>query len=524
MTARRVLVVEDDPQFRASLMGLIEDWGFAVFGAGSREEARLCVEQTRVHVVLLDVRLVEMDVDNREGMELLRELRAFDPTLEFIVITAHPTVELTLEALQPDATGRPPAFDFLVKDPDKLRAIPQKVQAAFANRVLINERLDIAYPPQFYEGLAKKLRLKKSQPGVTDEFAEESEELLRKLFADCQRIEISEVKSGFSRAAVLAVKPHYAHGEGEIRFVKLGEHDFVYDEVERYRSYVRGIVKGFRIPQEVTFQRTRSLGGVVYTFAGLGSSVDYAMKYEQGSRDLIFALNQDLFMNTCANLHGARPENRTNADLRTLYFQLLRLRDASLIAGLENILTGKDHPFRRYDDEHVEYDGAIRLIDPVRFALNLPMIVDYPEVTVHGDLHCHNVLIDRHDETWLIDFSQTGRGPEIHDYITFETFLRVNMLKDIGLRQRYLWERALMDESPLPSELEQEPSLVKMHEVVCHIRGLALRKNDIITRRLYYYGLLMTALRLLTVMFLHPTQRDHALIAAALAAEKLTTP
>ncbi|MBE2271538.1 MAG: response regulator [Anaerolinea sp.] len=522
MTLRRILIVEDDSDLRDSLAGVLKDYGYTVSTAASRDEALKTVAAARFHLVLLDVRLDESDITNEDGLLLLRELRALDPTLEFIIITGFATVSMTLKALQPDESGRAPAFEFLEKTPDNLRALPRHVQRAFDVRLAINEALTIIHPPDFYADITKQMRFQKAEPEVKAALVEEAEEVLRKLFtAKCERIEI-DLKLGFSRAAVMSIKPHYAYGEGEIRFVKLGEHSFVQDEMDRYHAYVRGIVQGHRVPQALEYNRTRTLAGLVYSFAGLGSTIDYADAYAQASAADVAALTDNLFLSTCDNLHNARPQALTNADIRALYFNLLRVREDSIRTGLESILSSKQHPLTRLDDRHIEFDQSVRLIDPVRFVLDTPFIGDVREVTVHGDLHSHNVLIDTHGETWLIDFSHTGRGPELHDYITFETFLRVNVLKNIGLTERYLWERALLDESPLPPELERLPELAKMHRIITHIRNLALRKTDIITRKLYYYGLTVTALRLLTVMFLDRLERDHALIAASLAAERFS--
>ena len=67
----------------------------------------------------------------------------------------------------------------------------------------------------------------------------------------------------------------------------------------------------------------------------------------------------------------------------------------------------------------------MQLINPVEYAIIGNFKASYVETTIHGELHAHTVLIDKCNDTWLIDFVNTGKGPLLQDYIAFEASLLV---------------------------------------------------------------------------------------------------
>lgn len=79
---RRVLVVDDEPQIRAVLRAYLEADGFAVTEAGTGAEAVRLVRSLSPALVLLDVRLPDLD-----GIEVLRSLRQ-SSQVPVILVTA----------------------------------------------------------------------------------------------------------------------------------------------------------------------------------------------------------------------------------------------------------------------------------------------------------------------------------------------------------------------------------------------------------------------------------------------------
>jgi DNA-binding NarL/FixJ family response regulator len=79
-----VVTIEDNPIFRAALMGFLEDaGGFEIVGvAGSRAEALDCSTPMEPDIVLLDVNLPD-----GSGLRLIGPLRARWPHTRIVVLT-----------------------------------------------------------------------------------------------------------------------------------------------------------------------------------------------------------------------------------------------------------------------------------------------------------------------------------------------------------------------------------------------------------------------------------------------------
>ena len=79
----KVLVVDDEPNFCETLGGFLEAKGYCVLEAHDGDRALAIYMQERPDVVLLDVLM-----PGKDGIETLRELRAFDPGAMVIMISA----------------------------------------------------------------------------------------------------------------------------------------------------------------------------------------------------------------------------------------------------------------------------------------------------------------------------------------------------------------------------------------------------------------------------------------------------
>jgi CheY-like chemotaxis protein len=120
--------VDDLPDMRTTLSGLLSDEGYYVRSASSRAEALRALDAERFHVAILDVRLDESDEDNQDGLLLMHEIRKKYSTVAVIILTGYANVKMVQEALQPRREGPPPAFAFLQKS--ELDQLPEYVARA----------------------------------------------------------------------------------------------------------------------------------------------------------------------------------------------------------------------------------------------------------------------------------------------------------------------------------------------------------------------------------------------------------
>ncbi len=146
MSRGRILVVDDLPDVRETLSGLLSDAGYAVHSVSSRADALRVIDTKRFDVAVLDVRLDETDEDNQEGLLLMQEIREKDPAAAIIILTGYANVKMVRDVLQPDRNGLAPAFGFLEKT-----EIDQLVE--YVNRAF--ERTTSRARPTIYDLIAK---------------------------------------------------------------------------------------------------------------------------------------------------------------------------------------------------------------------------------------------------------------------------------------------------------------------------------------------------------------------------------
>ena len=78
-----VLVVDDEPAICALLETFLKGQGYEVLVASNANEALQNVQNLHPTIVLLDIRLPEMD-----GTECLRRIKAIDPQVGVVMVTA----------------------------------------------------------------------------------------------------------------------------------------------------------------------------------------------------------------------------------------------------------------------------------------------------------------------------------------------------------------------------------------------------------------------------------------------------
>ena len=115
-----ILVVDDDISHCTILQALLRGWGYNVVLANSGRQALEQVREQVFDLVLCDVRMAEMD-----GIATLKEIKALNPAIPVLIMTAYSSVETAVEALK---TG---ALDYLIKplDFDTLQATLEKALA-----------------------------------------------------------------------------------------------------------------------------------------------------------------------------------------------------------------------------------------------------------------------------------------------------------------------------------------------------------------------------------------------------------
>lgn len=123
----KILIIDDERFIRASLREILEYEKFEVTEAQDGEEGLAKMQEEDFDLVLCDIKMPKMD-----GIEVLDQAKAMGRTPQFIMISAHGSIETAVEATKKGA------FDFIPKPPD-LNRLLLTVRNALDKKQLVTE-------------------------------------------------------------------------------------------------------------------------------------------------------------------------------------------------------------------------------------------------------------------------------------------------------------------------------------------------------------------------------------------------
>ncbi|MEW6544921.1 MAG: sigma-54 dependent transcriptional regulator [Nitrospirota bacterium] len=125
MKAPSVLIVDDEPLMRLSMLDALREVGYEVRAAATGHEGHDLLSKETFDIVITDLRLPGSD-----GLDLLQTCKQRSPRTEVIVITAHGSVETAIEAMKLGA------YDYITKpfSMDELLLIVDRVSKVLALR------------------------------------------------------------------------------------------------------------------------------------------------------------------------------------------------------------------------------------------------------------------------------------------------------------------------------------------------------------------------------------------------------
>lgn len=108
----RILLIDDEKAIRYTLREILEHEGYEIDEAGDGKEALQKLQDNHFDLALCDIKMPGMD-----GIEVLEQAKGSGNEAAFIMISAHGTIEVAVEATKKGA------FDFLTKPPDLNRLL-----------------------------------------------------------------------------------------------------------------------------------------------------------------------------------------------------------------------------------------------------------------------------------------------------------------------------------------------------------------------------------------------------------------
>jgi DNA-binding NtrC family response regulator len=124
MAIANILLVDDEIPFLETMTKRLAKRDFATATAsGAPEAIKLLEKNSDIEVVILDVKMPEMD-----GLSALKILRQRFPLVEVIMLTGHATIESAIEGMKLGA------FDYLMKPCDMEQLVSKVSEAATKRR------------------------------------------------------------------------------------------------------------------------------------------------------------------------------------------------------------------------------------------------------------------------------------------------------------------------------------------------------------------------------------------------------
>jgi DNA-binding NtrC family response regulator len=124
MSARpRVLIVDDEERFRTTLRKLLTVREMEVTDVGSAGDAFSEMEKNSYDVILLDVKMPEMN-----GIEALGKIKKEYPDVEVIILTGHASVDAAVEIMKLGG------YEYLLK-PCPVDELAGKIESAWERKI-----------------------------------------------------------------------------------------------------------------------------------------------------------------------------------------------------------------------------------------------------------------------------------------------------------------------------------------------------------------------------------------------------
>lgn len=103
----KLLIIDDEVEFAATLCRRLQLRNIDAVDAHSGQEGLERLAEVKPHIVILDLKMHDMS-----GLDVLEQIKAYDATIEVIMLTGHGSVQAGITAREKGA------FDYMIKPVD----------------------------------------------------------------------------------------------------------------------------------------------------------------------------------------------------------------------------------------------------------------------------------------------------------------------------------------------------------------------------------------------------------------------
>lgn len=466
---------------------LLEKGGYDVIRAATLDRARDTLRARRVHLAILDVRMVDDDDENDISGLLLAQEPEF-AQLPKIMLTAYPSFEGVRLALRANAEGRTAAINFIDKA-EGPKALKAAVEEAFAKQVLINWGLDIRWgrdeqlpPASLASHISPEMALDRLPERVGA-----LEDLLRKLFYDYSQLTLGRILTRREGWVLLTAFAYRDGGDEEQFLVACGQPHEVRTETEGHDLFHVDKTEGILAKSVETIH----FGAAAYRIGGhwLEGAVRLSEFYHRHSAQEVSDAVKSLFRSTLRSRYR-RGQEQQDRSLEAFLQAWLDLQGRiSSQAELDERTKSICNAVRKAGLGSLDYSAhRLTLSSSQGIELSVPNPAPYlyqgrvaispPTLcgTIHGRLDAERVLVDQTGGACVVDFGKTGTGPLVRDFSTLENAIKFDVLRGMGIAERGQLETCLLAMSTLEDSIDVEgpdPAMAKALRVISHVRSQA---------------------------------------------------
>lgn len=128
----KILVVDDEQDICTLISGFLSGEGYAVVTAQNSEEGLRLFREESPDLVIADIKM-----PGRNGIDLLKDIKAADPSMDVIVLTGHSNELTAIDCLHCGA------YDYLLKPLEELDLLLASIQRAIQKRRLEARNLQL---------------------------------------------------------------------------------------------------------------------------------------------------------------------------------------------------------------------------------------------------------------------------------------------------------------------------------------------------------------------------------------------
>jgi len=152
---RHILIADDEPLTRKSLLEILKFEGYKVSLASDGEEALRQIKENPPDVVIADLKMPKLD-----GIALLRKIKEYDSNIAVVLVTAYGTIETAVEAMKEGA------FDYITKPiiDSEIKIVIQRIleqKKLLEENKVLKERLKKEGRKQFYKMIGQNPKMQK---------------------------------------------------------------------------------------------------------------------------------------------------------------------------------------------------------------------------------------------------------------------------------------------------------------------------------------------------------------------------